>query len=72
LVLEELIWEIKKCKKCSLWKDAENAVPGEGPDNAKMMLVGLNPGEEDDKTGKLFVGMTARALRSIYHAGISL
>jgi DNA polymerase len=65
LVLEKLIREIKDCKKCSLWKDAENAVPGEGPDDAKVMLVGQNPGEVEDKTGKPFVGRAGKFLNLI-------
>ena len=65
MVLEKLIREIKDCKKCSLWKDAENAVPGEGPDDAKVMLVGQNPGEVEDKTGKPFVGRAGKFLNLI-------
>ena len=65
MALEELIERIKKCRKCSLWKDAENAVPGEGPSNAKVMLVGQNPGEEEDRTGKPFVGRGGKFLNTI-------
>ena len=65
MALEKLIREIKRCRKCGLWKDAENAVPGEGPGNAKVMLVGQNPGEEEDKTGKPFVGRAGKFLNTI-------
>ena len=59
---EELIREIRKCKKCSLWKYARNAVPGEGPSDAKVMLVGQNPGEKEDISGKPFVGKAGKFL----------
>ena len=59
---EELNREIRKCKKCSLWKHARNAVLGEGPSDAKVMLVGQNPGEEEDKSGKPFVGKAGKFL----------
>jgi len=65
LALKELNKEIKKCKKCNLWKDAENAVPGEGPSNAKVILVGQNPGEEEDRTGKPFVGRAGKFLKLV-------
>ena len=65
MALEELIREIKKCRKCGLWKDAENAVPGEGPADANVMLVGQNPGEEEDRTGKPFVDRAGKFLNLI-------
>jgi uracil-DNA glycosylase len=65
LTLEELNQEIRNCHKCRLWKDAKNAVPGEGPQNAKLMLVGQNPGSEEDKTGRPFVGRAGKFLNKI-------
>ena len=56
---------IKHCKKCRLWKDAENAVPGEGPTKARVMLVGQNPGAEEDKTGKPFIGRAGKFLNKV-------
>jgi uracil-DNA glycosylase len=63
--LKQLIEQIVNCKRCRLWKRAKNAVPGEGPKNAKIMLVGQNPGEEEDRTGKPFVGRSGRFLDKI-------
>jgi DNA polymerase len=57
--------QIKKCRKCRLWRDAKNAVPGEGPLHAKVMLVGQNPGEEEDKTGRPFVGRAGKFLSAV-------
>ena len=63
--LEQLYDEIRKCRKCRLWQDAENAVPGEGPLNTKVMLVGQNPGVEEDKTGRPFVGRAGKFLNKV-------
>jgi uracil-DNA glycosylase len=65
LTLNELNEQIRKCRKCRLWQEAKNAVPGEGPQNAKFILVGQNPGVEEDKTGKPFVGRAGKFLNKV-------
>lgn len=65
LELEQLDVQIKKCRKCRLWQGAKNVVPGEGPFNSKVMLVGQNPGAEEDKTGKPFVGRAGKFLNKV-------
>jgi uracil-DNA glycosylase family 4 len=65
LALKQLDNQIKTCKKCRLWQGAKNGVPGEGPLNAKVMLVGQNPGAEEDKTGKPFVGKAGKFLNKV-------
>jgi len=65
LPLIELERGIRQCKKCRLWKEARNAVPGEGPSKAKVMLVGQNPGEEEDRTGRPFVGRAGKFLNTV-------
>ena len=50
--MEELNMEIYSCKKCRLWQGAKHGVPGEGPLNAKVMIVGQNPGADEDELGK--------------------
>ncbi|MGZ4850369.1 MAG: uracil-DNA glycosylase [Candidatus Bathyarchaeia archaeon] len=62
MTLDELNEEIYKCRKCRLWQTAKHAVPGEGPQNAKLVLVGQNPGKEEDATGKPFVGRAGKFL----------
>jgi uracil-DNA glycosylase family 4 len=57
--------KIQNCRKCRLWQNAENAVPGEGPANAKLILVGQNPGAEEDKTGKPFIGRAGKYLNKV-------
>lgn len=60
--LKEINEQIVNCKKCRLWQKALHAVPGEGPTNAHVMLVGQNPGAEEDKTGRPFVGRSGKYL----------
>lgn len=63
--LEQLNEQIKNCRKCRLWKDAKNAVPGEGPLDTAVMLVGQNPGAEEDTTGRPFVGRAGKFLNKV-------
>jgi uracil-DNA glycosylase family 4 len=65
LKLDRLNERIKNCRKCRLWQGAKNAVPGEGPLHAKLMLVGQNPGAEEDKTGRPFVGRAGKFLNKV-------
>jgi DNA polymerase len=65
MALRELNEQIINCRKCRLWKDAKHAVPGEGPENAVVMLVGQNPGEEEDMAGKPFVGRAGKFLNKV-------
>jgi DNA polymerase len=65
VVLEKLNNQVKNCRKCRLWQDAKNAVPGEGPASAKLMIVGQNPGLEEDKTGKPFMGRAGKFLNKV-------
>jgi DNA polymerase len=69
--LKRLNQEINNCKKCDLCKTRKRAVPGEGPLNAKIMILGQAPGSEEDKTGRPFVGRAGRFLdRLLEIAGI--
>jgi uracil-DNA glycosylase family 4 len=65
MTLEDVNKRINNCRKCRLWQDANHAVPGEGPANAKLVLVGQNPGAEEDKTGKPFVGRAGKFLNKV-------
>src|ERR1043166_8600855 len=59
------------CRRCPLYKNATQAVPGEGPSRAKVMLVGEQPGDKEDLAGKPFVGPAGRILDSaLADAGI--
>jgi uracil-DNA glycosylase len=63
--MEELNMQIYGCKKCRLWQGAKHAVPGEGPLDAKVMLVGQNPGADEDELGRPFVGRAGKFLTKI-------
>jgi len=51
-----------ECRRCPLYKDATQAVPGEGPRHASIMLVGEQPGDKEDLAGLPFVGPAGRIL----------
>lgn len=48
------------CKRCPLWKPATQTVFGEGPANARMLVVGEQPGNDEDLAGRPFVGPAGR------------
>jgi len=59
------------CRRCPLYRDATQAVPGEGPKHATFMLVGEQPGDKEDLAGKPFVGPAGRILdQALKDAGI--
>src|SRR6267378_2716058 len=59
------------CKACDLWKLGTQTVFGEGPRRAEVMFVGEQPGNEEDLTGKPFVGPAGRLLdEALATAGI--
>jgi uracil-DNA glycosylase len=62
MALEEINLQVYGCRKCRLWQTAKHGVPGEGPQNAKVMLVGQNPGAEEDESGRPFVGRAGKFL----------
>ena len=63
--------ELDRCRRCRLGEIATQGVPGEGPRASRMMLVGEQPGDEEDQKGRPFVGPAGRLLRSaLEHAGV--
>ncbi|HDI03221.1 MAG TPA: uracil-DNA glycosylase [Candidatus Pacearchaeota archaeon] len=69
--LRELLECVRKCKKCGLWKTRNKVVFGEGPINAKIMLIGQAPGKQEDKVGEPFVGRAGKLLNKLLRkAGI--
>ncbi len=63
--MNEICRQVYACKRCRLWMDAKHGVPGEGPLDAKIMVVGQNPGAEEDEAGRPFVGRAGRYLMSV-------
>lgn len=59
------------CRGCHLWEDATQTVFGEGPRSAEFMLVGEQPGDQEDRQGHPFVGPSGRLLdEALAAAGI--
>ncbi len=69
--LKALRAEEAVCTRCPLYKNATQVVPGEGPARARIMMVGEQPGDKEDRSGKPFVGPAGRVLvEAIAEAGI--
>jgi uracil-DNA glycosylase family protein len=62
---------LDQCRRCILWEAATQAVPGAGPQHASLMLVGEQPGDQEDLQGKPFVGPAGALLdRALDEAGV--
>lgn len=63
--------EAADCTRCDLYKYATQTVFGEGPEDAKIVMVGEVPGDQEDLQGKPFVGPAGKLLdRAMEEAGI--
>ncbi len=61
----------KGCKACDLWERGTQTVFGQGPPGAEVMLVGEQPGDQEDLSGEPFVGPAGKLLnRALESAGI--
>ena len=59
------------CRGCDLYKDATRTVFGEGPEDARIVMVGEQPGDREDVAGRPFVGPAGTLLdRAIEEAGL--
>ncbi|MCA0048978.1 UdgX family uracil-DNA binding protein [Mesorhizobium sp. B283B1A] len=63
--IPELRGTAEGCRRCPLWRNATQTVFGEGPDNAKVIFVGEQPGDQEDLAGKPFVGPAGRVFDAI-------
>jgi DNA polymerase len=69
--LNQLREEARACQNCPLWANATQTVFGAGDPHARVMLVGEQPGDEEDKKGLPFVGPAGRLLdRALEAAGV--
>jgi uracil-DNA glycosylase len=63
--------EAATCRRCPLWQNATQTVFGEGPQDATLMLIGEQPGDQEDLAGRPFVGPAGQLLdRALQDAGI--
>jgi uracil-DNA glycosylase len=71
--LGELREEASRCQACPLYAHATQTVVGEGPDHAVVMLVGEQPGDQEDLQGHPFVGPAGNVLRQLLdEVGLSI
>ena len=63
--LAQIDREVSNCTDCPLHQNRSRAVPGEGPENAEIMLIGEAPGFNEDKQGRPFVGAAGQFLEKL-------
>ncbi|HEX6102013.1 MAG TPA: UdgX family uracil-DNA binding protein, partial [Alphaproteobacteria bacterium] len=70
--LHSLAAQIRACTRCPLHAPATQAVPGEGSKGVALMLIGEQPGDQEDLAGRPFVGPAGAVLdRALAEAGIA-
>lgn len=67
--LIEIAQKIRQCQNCGLARTRKNAVPGEGPFNAEIMLIGEGPGHFENEQGRPFVGQAGKFLNELLANG---
>ena len=69
---EELREKVEICTKCKLCAARNHTVFGEGPLDARCVIIGEAPGEEEDNTGRPFVGKAGQLLTDILQKGAGI
>ncbi len=64
-VLAQVAKEVAVCEKCALYPSRKKSVPGEGPANAEIMLIGEGPGFYENEQGRPFVGASGQFLTDL-------
>jgi len=60
--LAQIETEVKTCRRCPLYRDATQAVFGEGSSRSRVVMLGEQPGDQEDRAGRPFVGPAGRVL----------
>lgn len=60
--LSGMAGEMQACRRCPIGCNGTRAVPGEGPGRARLMIVGEQPGDQEERQGRPFVGPAGRLL----------
>ena len=69
--LKRLREAVQDCRGCELYRDATQAVMGDGPASAEVMVLGEQPGDKEDRAGEPFVGPAGKVLdRALAEAGL--
>ena len=63
--LTQIASEVSACTRCVLHQTRNKSVPGEGPENAEIMLIGEGPGQNEDMQGRPFVGAAGNFLNEL-------
>lgn len=66
--LAEIAALVSKCQNCPLYNSRIQAVPGEGPENANVMVIGEGPGFHENQQGRPFVGQAGKFLDELLSA----
>ena len=66
--LDQIANVVRSCSRCKLCDSRTTAVPGQGPKDAKLVVVGEGPGAKEDETGLAFVGRAGELLTEILKA----
>jgi len=61
-ILRTVAEQVSSCQRCNLHHNRKRAVPGEGPANAQVMLIGEGPGFHENEQGRPFVGQAGKFL----------
>jgi uracil-DNA glycosylase len=70
--LPQIAQQARDCRNCDLWRNATQTVFGEGGSRARIMLIGEQPGNDEDQQGHPFVGPAGRLMdRLLEQAGIN-
>ena len=69
--LAQAFQDAQSCRRCDLWQPATQVVFGEGPPDARIMMIGEQPGDQEDLAGRPFVGPAGQLLdRAMEEAGL--
>jgi DNA polymerase len=66
--LDDVAAAVAECTRCRLCESRQRTVPGEGPADARLVVVGEGPGRREDETGRPFVGPAGELLTKILAA----
>ena len=64
-LLKQVADEVSTCTRCELYHSRKKAVPGEGPANSDIMLIGEGPGFHENEQGRPFVGAAGKFLEEL-------
>ena len=68
-ILQEIAEAVRQCTKCGLAHSRKNAVPGDGPADARIMMIGEGPGFHENEQGLPFVGQAGKFLNELLQKG---